>query len=229
MTITARPRGAMQPAGSHILHIAAPVAGLYAANNKTPLSRVSGTGHFTCPVCGIGFTKPWAWAKRATNVYCGRGCANAAQRVEVETVCRVCGKVEVTNPSIAAWKRTCSAPCSRQWRKTNQQHKIKSSGFMARVRERLAIIRTCGMCAGCGRTHGPWIVRGLGEDCDTAAAKVLCRDCYIEDLTGAKVWTQAEDDLIRAEYQGGKKLQDRLPGRTLSAIYSRACMLGVTR
>lgn len=230
MNFTARQRGELMPAGTRIHHLPGHggSATLHLASNQTPLLRASGMGRFTCPVCGVGFSKPWAWAKRAETVYCGRGCAAQALRIEVEVRCRICAATKIVSPSVSAWWRTCSRGCHRQWCAVSQAHKRKPVGYEARQRLRNEI-RTAGKCASCGRAHGPWVVRGLGEDCDASSAVLLCRDCYVVDLTGSPVWTDAEDATIRANYVGGMAMRELLPGRTLGAIYTRACALGVTR
>lgn len=230
MSVTARQRGEKTPAGTRIHHLPGLSGGASArlASNQTPLSRVSGMGRFTCPVCGVGFSKPWAWAKRADVVYCGRGCASQGRRIEVEVTCRICSASKVVNPSIAARWRTCSRECYREWCVVSQAHKRKSDGYEARQRLRSQIL-AAGRCASCARMHGPWVVRNLGDDCDASSAVLLCRDCYVVDLNGAPVWTDAEDATIRTNYAGGMAMRDLLPDRTLGAIYTRACALGVTR
>lgn len=230
MSMTARQRGEMTPAGTRISHLPGLGGGasLRVASNQSPLSRVAGMGRFVCPICGVGFSKPWAWAKRAETVYCGRGCAAQSRRIEVEVTCRICAATKTVNPSIAAWWQTCSRECNRKWRAVSQCHKHKPDGYEARQRMRNEIL-SAGQCVLCGRAHGPWVVRHLGDDCDASNALLMCRECYVFDLTGATVWTDAEDATIRANYAGGMAMLDLLPGRTLGAIYTRACALGVTR
>lgn len=227
---TAKARGKLAPAGTATFHLPGLGRGvsMHIASNQSAIARVSGMGRFTCPICGVGFSKPWAWAKRVDTVYCGMGCASQARRIEVEVTCRVCSATKIVNPSTAARWRTCSRECYRQWCVVSQAHKRKPDGYEARQRLRNEI-RAAGKCASCGRKHGPWIVRGLGEDCDASTATLLCWNCYVVDLTSAPVWTEAEDATIRSNYAGGMAMLELLPGRTLAAIYTRACFLGVTQ
>ena len=50
-------------------------------------------------------------------------------------------------------------------------------------------------------------------------------------MAKGKFWTQAEDDILQAEYPtaSGKRLLALLPGRDLKGIRCRACRLGVTK
>jgi len=171
------------------LHDTAPLRGGmgFVGSNRTVLSRATGKIPFDCPICGIGFEKYACWVRRGQkNVYCGRGCANEAKKVRIETHCVTCGKAMEQTPSDAERRRTCSYRCACIKKRSDNPQPKASVAYKKAV----AVIAARSECSCCGRTYGPWVVRGMvaaiGDDgiarADGARAKLWCRDCHLRDL-----------------------------------------------
>lgn len=155
-------------------------------SNLTPLSRTTGKLSFVCPICGISFEKPAAWAKRTENHYCSRACSAEGKKVRVETHCVVCGKAMEQIPSSVARITTCGKLCSSIRRRSDAP---KHTGF-AVYQKAIKDIAANGFCCKCGNVHGPWVVRSLkvviSEDksvrVDADSAQLWCKHCHLEDI-----------------------------------------------
>lgn len=158
-------------------------------SNCTPLSRATGKLVFSCPVCGIAFEKPAAWAKRDGAHHCSRACASEARKVRVETHCVVCGKAMEKIPSEAARVTTCGKGCSSIRRRSETPKHQSFAAYKAAAMQ----IAARGVCKKCGTQHGPWVVRGLkfsiGDDKapNVAAndAELWCKHCHLKDVAPA--------------------------------------------
>lgn len=156
-------------------------------SNRTPLYRSAGKLSFDCPVCGISFEKPAAWAKRVSNHYCSVACTNEAKKVRIETHCVVCGKAMEQTPSDAARVTTCGKKCSSIRRRSKNP---KPKAFLA-YKEVIKQIAQRGVCVLCGAKHGPWVVRGLngeiGADNELSVtatdAELWCKHCHLKDIS----------------------------------------------
>ena len=156
-------------------------------SNCTPLSRATGKLVFLCPVCGIAFAKPAAWAKRANNHHCSRACAAEARKVRVETHCVVCGKAMEKTPSVAARTTTCGKECSSIRRRSENPNPRSFVAYKAAV---MKIAARC-VCKKCGAQHGPWVVRGMkfkiGDDKSpnvaTDEAELWCKHCHLKEVS----------------------------------------------
>lgn len=154
----------------------------------TPLSRIAGQVVLGCPVCGISFSRPYAWVKRAGVSCCGRACAAKAREVRVETHCVSCGKSMSLIPSEVIRIVTCSKACSRIRRTLGKGFPSRKTGSSAYTHEAKAIAKA-GECCSCQRTYGPWIVRGLefkyeaGEATKVSDGVLWCQDCHMTDIS----------------------------------------------
>jgi hypothetical protein len=155
-------------------------------SNLTPLSRDAGKLAFVCPICGISFEKPAAWAKRCENHYCSRACCTEGRKVRIETHCVVCGKAMEQTPSDAARITTCGKHCSSIRRRSDTP---RPSSFALYKKAAKNIVEN-GACCKCGKKHGPWIVRCLnvvlGNDnnvhVDADSARLWCKHCHLKDI-----------------------------------------------
>jgi hypothetical protein len=82
--------------------------------NRSKMSRLSGHVSLVCPVCGTGFTRKAAEAKRHAVSYCGKACAGFACRKQQNVVCRVCGKPFTVKNSNVGKVTCCSEECRRK-------------------------------------------------------------------------------------------------------------------
>lgn len=166
-----------------------PPAGVFGGerNNVTPLRRSTSKLGFTCPICFVGFERFAAHAKRVKVSYCSLPCAWKGREVKVETNCVVCNKQMLQNPTLASRVITCSKRCSsvRRRSKDVQPHFRKWAGGIKAVKEMAAL----GKCRECGRTHGPWAVRGLKFSLvddelvvDKRDTELWCKDCHLKDV-----------------------------------------------
>jgi len=80
-------------------------------SNRTTVSRTANHVSLICPVCGIGFTRKAAEAKRNANSYCSRACAGFACRKQVEVACRVCRKPFTVKQSHVGHVTCCGEEC----------------------------------------------------------------------------------------------------------------------
>ena len=80
--------------------------------NRTSVSRTANHVSLVCPVCGIGFTRKAAEAKRHTVSYCCKACAGFAYRKQIEVECRVCGKPFTVKKSYVGHVTCCGEECS---------------------------------------------------------------------------------------------------------------------
>lgn len=152
------------------------------------LAANTGKLRMVCPICGTDFLRPAAWAKRVNVNYCGRGCAAAGKRIEVECFCSICRSLMILTPSLAAKKTTCGPACSSA-KKRSRGLNTKPSSWSA-YRDAAAEIGKRGICAKCGTTTGPWMVRGLKveviDGCVPSAvsstASLWCKHCHLVDV-----------------------------------------------
>lgn len=132
-----------------------------------------------CMHCDEPFTRYACHVYRRNRYFCGRGCTNEARLVRIATECRVCQKPMEQTPSDAVRVVTCSRECLSVHRSVehpkNPYHERQYRAAMMKARE-------ASTCIGCGRTHGPWIVRNALTD-----PRLLCRNCYASENTTA-IW-----------------------------------------
>lgn len=155
-------------------------------SNRTPISRSIGKLVFSCPVCGMAFEKPAAWAKRDDSHHCGRACAAEARKVRVETHCVVCGEAMEKIPSEAGRVTTCSKECSSIRRRSENPRPQSFTVY----KDAAMKIAAPGVCQKCGATHGPWVVRGLKfaigshkePTVDSDSAELWCKHCHLKEL-----------------------------------------------
>lgn len=95
-------------------------------SNPTKLSRSSSKISLNCDMCGISFEKYACWAKRTSNHYCGRGCANEAKRRVAERRCIECGKHMLMIPSNLTRISTCSTECSSERRRKHMLNEAQN-------------------------------------------------------------------------------------------------------
>ena len=91
----------------------------------------------------------------------------------------------LVKPSDYAKKFTCSVPCKRRKRVTNNANIRTSPDYMA-IAKRL---KKNASCKSCGTTNGPWAVRGAklwvedGLACaDGSEAYLVCRHCHLKSV-----------------------------------------------
>jgi len=90
----------------------APIAGIEREfSNKTKLARTQGKININCDLCGLLYETYACWAKRTSNHYCSKACANAAKEIPVEKFCVICGGTFIANPTTAKKLTTCSRKC----------------------------------------------------------------------------------------------------------------------
>ena len=161
-----------------------PASGMVRAfSNLTPLKRTAGMINLSCQTCGIDFYRPAAWAKRAANHYCSRGCSAESRKVRVETHCAICGKSFYKIPSAIALAKTCSKKCSSILRRSDNPRPRNFVDYKALAKK----ISAVGVCCKCGKTDGPWAVRGIKADfledgtldIDVSNADLWCNRCHL--------------------------------------------------
>lgn len=158
-------------------------------NNKTPAARNSKKMQLECPVCAQTFERYACWARRVNENYCGRGCAAAAKRIEVERRCTVCDKAFITTPSLALMKTTCGPVCSSVKKRAGRARSADRVHYAAHEKAAKQIAAK-GICSQCGVTHGPWVVRGVRvvappdavPFADVSVASLWCRQCHLASI-----------------------------------------------
>jgi hypothetical protein len=155
-------------------------------NNKTTLMRTIGMLGFTCPVCGLTFEKPAAWAKRSNINYCSRECSNEGRKVRIHTKCVVCGVDMEQTPSDASKITTCGKRCSSIRRRRG----TPSPGSFTAYKSEMKRIAEAGVCSQCGVQHGPWVIRGIKSELvvdamliiDHTSGSLWCRPCHFHNI-----------------------------------------------
>lgn len=92
--------------------IAAPLSAEF--SNRTAISRTANHVSLICPVCGTGFTRKAAEAKRNAVSYCSRACAGFACRKQVDVRCRVCSAPFAVKQSHFGRVTCCSSACKKK-------------------------------------------------------------------------------------------------------------------
>jgi hypothetical protein len=171
---------------NHYRSIAPPTEGLRVqGSNLTKLARNKSKLPFNCDHCGLAYETYACWAKRYSNHYCSRACASAAKVIRFPKDCAICGTEMLITPSDYPKVFTCSTPCMRRKRVTNNVNTRTSPDYTA-IAKRL---KKDALCKSCGTTNGPWAVRGVrlwvedGLACaDGSEAYLVCRHCHLKSV-----------------------------------------------
>lgn len=163
--------------GRSISDTAPPTSGkLIHLGSILPLESSVGKMRVICQHCETTFFRFASHVRRREKNYCSVACRHAGMKIEVHTNCIVCNADMVQTPSLAAKVITCSKECSS---------KRKRGGTLSRgwpeYKESVKQIAETSVCSCCGKTNGPWVVRGLLSD-SKGKASLWCRNCHIKDL-----------------------------------------------
>lgn len=168
---------------AHYRHIVPPTSGLLNQGSQlTPIAKVKSKLPFDCDHCGLSFEKYACWAKRSAHQYCSRACAWAAKVIRIPKNCVVCNTEMLLKPSNYARISTCSKPCLRKNRVTNNSGLRSSPDYISIVNR----LKKSTLCNTCNTTNGPWVVAGIktwvedGLSCaDGEGAYLLCKRCHL--------------------------------------------------
>lgn len=164
---------------------------VYEISNKTPIERKSGKVKLNCAVCGLGFERHAAWAKKAANHYCGVACRIEGSKEQVDTNCVYCGNGFQLKRSNLSRVTTCSRRCS-QLRRIKHTDKPRVRIDAIKHRAKIADpVTNCGKCQVLFEEGEVKEVEGLEvtihDDGVTLLFSgnpvVVCRACHMETIS----------------------------------------------